>query len=242
MSDEKRDWGRAKAFLMWSIYTPTSALARAIKQVALVYAVWLFCTIAALIKSGKLLAFEESLLLGLHEYAAPALDHMAKTVSASVTVVSVGVLLYLCCRRHWKSAFFWLSSVGGAAILNNVVKRMMERDRPALWDAVVSRHNFGFPSGHATHSMAILIAALILFGPAKLRMPVVLGGISYAFLVALCRMYLGLHYPTDVLAGWALSLAWICAFSLLYEFLSGWRKVDTGAVDISLEWTEKNAA
>jgi undecaprenyl-diphosphatase len=189
------------------------------RQIALLAAVCLLCALVMLVKSGALLAVEEAMLRGLHRYASTALDWLAQAACASVTVLSVGVLLYLCCRRRWKNALFWLCAVGGAAIVGNIVKRTVERNRPELWDAVMSRHNFSFPSGHATHSMAILAAALILLGPSKWRLPLALCGIAYVSMIGVCRVYLGLHFPTDVLGGWMLALAWVCAFSMLFEFL-----------------------
>lgn len=195
-----------------------------------VYAAWLFLALAILIKSGVLLGVEEAVLRHLHQYADPAINRVARAVCTSVTMLSVGMLLCFCCRRNWKNALFLLATVGGAAILANIVKRVMERSRPELWDAVYPRHNFSFPSGHATQSMAILVATLILLGPSRLRMPLIVCGVTYVSLVGLCRMYLGLHYPTDVLAGWALSLAWVCAVSLLCEFLAPKRvPADSGA-------------
>jgi undecaprenyl-diphosphatase len=216
MSDAKLVWDEIQ---LYPGQLGAAARGISIRPIALLASAWLLCVLTVLIRSETLRAIEEAMLLGLHRYANAALDWLAQGVCASVTAISVGVLLYLCCRKQWKDALFWLSAVGGGAIVGNIVKRSVERYRPDLWDAVVSRHNFGFPSGHATHSMALLIAALILLGPSSWRRPLALCGMLYVVVVGVCRLYLGLHVPTDVLGGWLLALAWVCGISLLFEFV-----------------------
>jgi membrane-associated phospholipid phosphatase len=178
-----------------------------------------FYALTWVIWSGQLVAFESATLVHLHEYATPFYDHTANIICMSVTGISVCILIYLIYRRFWKKAFFWISTIGGAAIVSGIVKKMMQRDRPVLWEAAFPQHNFSFPSGHATHSMAILIAALIFLAPSKYRNSLVAAGAAYVFLVGMCRLYLGLHYPTDVLAGWALASAWVSAICFVWEVM-----------------------
>jgi undecaprenyl-diphosphatase len=70
-----------------------------------------------------------------------------------------------------------------------------------------------FPSGHAMASMALAVALIVLLWPTRWRYPMLLGGIFFTIMVGLSRIYLGVHYPSDVLAGWVASLAWVMGLS-----------------------------
>jgi undecaprenyl-diphosphatase len=111
-------------------------------------------------------------------------------------------------------ALFWFGSTAGASILCGIAKKMVERHRPELWVLASKHTSFSFPSGHATQSMAF-VAALLLLAPREWRNTVLVLGLPWIALVGLCRLYLGLHYPTDILAGWALAAAWCCLLGLL---------------------------
>jgi undecaprenyl-diphosphatase len=176
-----------------------------------------FLLIADRIHDGGAFAFEDSLLLSLHEVSAPILDHIALVMSMLVTVIGVTVLCCLLARRLWRTALFWFIAVAGAAVLNSIVKKAIQRDRPALWDLVVPHASFGFPSGHAMQSMAVAIGLAVLFRFSKSRVAIASVGVGFVTVIATCRMYLGLHYPTDVLAGWMLSLAWVSALAMLFD-------------------------
>lgn len=176
-----------------------------------------FCFIADRVDNRGAFAFENLLLLSLHAFEAPILDHIALVMSMLVTVIGVAVLCWLLARRLWRTALFWFIAVAGAAVLNSIAKKALQRDRPELWDLVVPHASFGFPSGHAMQSMAIAIGLAVLFRFSKSRVAVGLAGLGFVTVIAACRLYLGLHYPTDVLAGWMLSLAWVSALAILFD-------------------------
>ena len=177
----------------------------------------IFLSLANHVRDSALLATERSVLLFLHGFEAPWLDHVALVTSMAVTVIGLLVLGWLLLRRQWRTALFWLTAVGGAAIINSIVKKAIRRPRPELWDLVAPHSSFGFPSGHAMQSMAIAVALVVLFRHSKSRPQVLAVGCLFVLLVASCRMYLGLHYPTDVMAGWMLSLAWVTALAMLFD-------------------------
>jgi len=175
----------------------------------------LFAWLALAVRHGGTLAFDRPILLFLHRFASPLLDQAAVSISTAVTTVSVTILVYLLYRRHWRRALFWLSTAGGAAILCALMKKVVQRHRPALWDVAFPHASFSFPSGHATESMAV-VATLFLLVPPALRAPLAVAAAVFLALVACSRVYLGLHYPSDVLAGWALAGAWVSAVSLAF--------------------------
>jgi membrane-associated phospholipid phosphatase len=177
-----------------------------------------FLALANRVVSGGPFVIEKTWLLFLHGFEATLLDHIALVTSMLVTVVGVGVLCWLLLiRRQWHTALFWLTSIAGAAILNSIVKKAIRRDRPGLWDLISPHSSFGFPSGHAMQSMAIAVGLVVLFRYSRSRSTLIAGGIASVLLVGTCRMYLGLHYPTDVLAGWMLALAWVTALAMLFD-------------------------
>jgi undecaprenyl-diphosphatase len=160
---------------------------------------------------------EIMLLMLLHGFASVTFDQAAVLISMLVTVIGVGVLCWLLWRRLWRTSLFWLLAVAGAAVLNSIMKKAIQRERPALWEAVLPHSSFGFPSGHAMQSMAIAVALMVLFRYSRSLPAIAAAAMAFVLIVAACRMYLGLHYPTDVLAGWMLSVAWVAALALLFD-------------------------
>jgi membrane-associated phospholipid phosphatase len=170
--------------------------------------------LAIVVLSGSSLAFDVAVPRYLHRYADARLDRIASIVCMLVTVISIFVLALLLYRRWWRQALFWFCSTAGAAILCGLLKNIMQRHRPDLWILASHHASFSFPSGHAAQSMAIVVALLLLAGPAR-RGRLLIFGAAFIGLVGVCRIYLGLHYPTDILAGWALSLSWVCLLGAL---------------------------
>jgi membrane-associated phospholipid phosphatase len=190
------------------------AAKRGVLLLALALGAGLLYWLATAILSGRSMAFDTSVLFQLHQYQSAKLAHIANLVCMLVTCTSVFILAYWCWRRQWAKALFWFASTAGASLLCGIGKKVMERHRPELW-ALASKHaTFSFPSGHATQSMAILVALLLLAPPEK-RKTIFALGLPCIALVGLCRLYLGLHYPTDIAAGWALALSWCSLLGLL---------------------------
>ena len=104
--------------------------------------------------------------------------------------------------------------VGGAAAINFLTKLIFHRVRPHLWPSLTPEADYSFPSGHALISLAVMVSLLLLAWPTRWRGPTLLAGGFFVLLVGLSRLYLGVHYPTDVLAGWAAGGAWCCAVLL----------------------------
>ncbi len=187
---------------------------RALLVFGVVLPLVLFCVLASHISKGGFFAIERTFLWSLRMYATPVLDRAASVISMLVTFSSISMLCYLIYRRLWRTALFWLTAIAGAAILSSVLKSAIQRSRPDLWTIHAS---FGFPSGHATQSMAIAIALLILLRAHRRISTIAIAGMGAVLLVGICRMYLGFHYPADILAGWMLSLAWVSMLSMLFD-------------------------
>ncbi len=173
--------------------------------------------LAESVLDGDRFAFEVPLLLALHAHHAPLLDRLALLMTDLggvdvIAPVSAAMLGYLWLRQRPLALFFALS-VGGSALVTLLLKELLPRVRPQLWPRLVSESDASFPSGHALYSLALVLAILLLCWPlprfARWRWPALLLGLAFAGLVGVSRLYLGVHYPSDVLAGWLTGLAWV---------------------------------
>lgn len=162
---------------------------------------------------GQSFAFESTFLLALHQRATPGLDQLAilaTTVGGAAVIAPVSALLLvlLWLRRH-RLATFWAVGVAGAAALNVVMKLLLHRSRPDLWPRLLPESDASFPSGHSMYSAAFVTALILLAWRTPFRWLVVVLGVTFSGLVGLSRLYLGVHYPTDVLCGWLTGAAWV---------------------------------
>lgn len=174
----------------------------------------LFFTIAKSVVNGSVLGYDEQFLLALNERASPTLDTFFTFVTdlggvLAVTLVTVGLLVYFLRKKLYYKTLLVAAGVGGAALLNVIAKASFARERPDLWGQLISESTFSFPSGHAMGSSALAFTVIALLWKTHWRIPALVLGGSYVFLIGFSRLYLGVHYPTDVLAGWTLSLVWV---------------------------------
>jgi undecaprenyl-diphosphatase len=147
-------------------------------------------------------------------------------VLALVTAAVVGFLLL---QRKYGAMWFVVITTTSGGLLSHILKELFARERPPpvpfVWVSSPS-----FPSGHAMLSAVVYLALGILLAriePRPLLKAYFLGGMmALTFLVGLSRVYLGVHYPTDVLAGWTVGLVWglLC-------WLAAWYLQRRGAVE-----------
>lgn len=164
--------------------------------------------------------WDEAILLAIHQRATPQLNAFAvkftnlgvyQGVLPVATVISI-VLLYW---RRWRSLTYFLTTLLGSVFINRTAKEFMHRVRPHLWDSSVSELDYGFPSGHAMSSMSFIAALVILTWGTRWCWLVLLSGSLFVATIGWTRLYLGVHFPSDVLAGWLVSLAWAIGVSLV---------------------------
>jgi undecaprenyl-diphosphatase len=166
------------------------------------------------------LPWDQPVLRAIHRYATPARDRAMILISRIgfqwgsiplAVVVFVGLVL----TRRWRSARFFAVAVGGAMLVDTSAKLLFHRVRPALWVSLVRETSYSFPSGHAMGTMALSATLVVLTWPTRARWWVMALGVAFVLLVGFSRMYLGVHYPSDVLAGWAAALAWVSGVATL---------------------------
>ncbi|WP_262489847.1 phosphatase PAP2 family protein [Hymenobacter terrenus] len=106
-------------------------------------------------------------------------------------------------------------SVGGSMLLTQVIKFLVARPRPELWASIHPETTYSFPSGHAMDTAAVATAVGFLLWQHRaywLARPL---GPVFALNVGWARLYLGVHYPSDVLAGWASAVGWVIGVQVL---------------------------
>jgi undecaprenyl-diphosphatase len=127
----------------------------------------------------------------------------------------VGVFLL---RQNRKSAAaFLVAAVLGSALLDFTAKHIFVRIRPHLWDSIAPELTYSFPSGHAMNSITMVAALVCICRNKQWRTLIAIFGTCYVLLVAMSRLYLGVHYPSDILGGWLLSLAWVNLLTVAFK-------------------------
>ena len=202
------------------------------------FRVWLFALVAAIVAyglfeltgevlEGETRAFDESILLMLRDTSdvgmpiGPAWFTKVMTditALGGVTVLSLITLLvvtYLLLRRSFRTAAFVICSILGGWALSSVLKLGIARPRPGVVQHLVEVNDLSFPSGHAMLSAItyLTLGALLsrLEQQRLLRYFFPLVAVFLTLIIGLSRIYLGVHYPTDVLGGWAAGTVFACA-------------------------------
>ncbi|MER3482900.1 MAG: hypothetical protein C4332_06840 [Meiothermus sp.] len=165
-------------------------------------------------------SWDVPLLEGLHAHASAPLDALAVTLAVlggfwGLVIPTLLLLSWLGRRGQRRDAVFLGLAVAGAALLNLAAKAVFQRTRPDLWPRLVVEDTFSFPSGHAMGSMAFAAALVVLAWPTRWRWPVTVGAGLFTLLVGVSRLYLGVHFPSDVLAGWCAALVWVTGLAVI---------------------------
>ena len=184
---------------------------------------WAFLELADEVHEAEAIPFDEPVLLFAQSMASEGFDRVFLLFSEigyawGVVPVDIGLVVVLLALRRWRQGLFAAVATGGSALLNLATKRLFARDRPALWESISPEATYSFPSGHAMGSMTLALVLVLLAWPTRLRWWVVAAMAVFVPMVGLSRVYLGVHYPSDILAGWAAAALWtIGAYLLLHR-------------------------
>ena len=151
-----------------------------------------------------------------------------------ITIVVIVVLGFVAIRRKYHALVLIVIAVAGGGLLNIMLKHLFARPRPELVEPLIRVSTPSFPSGHSLLSAVVYLTlgALLtrLVRPKRLKLYVIGNALFLTFIVGLSRIYLGVHYPTDVLAGWTVGLVWAVVCWLIADALQkrGWLEKATG--------------
>jgi undecaprenyl-diphosphatase len=154
----------------------------------------------------------------LHTHGSPAfsaamlaISQLHSTIGITVFSVIVAIFLWRHGDRYWVGSL--LLAVPGGMLLNVILKQVFHRSRPVWDDPLLTLTSNSFPSGHAAAATLFygFLAAYMIWRmkKASARALAVAGCVLMILLVAFSRVYLGVHYPSDVLAAIAISTAWL---------------------------------
>lgn len=185
---------------------------------------WGFQSIADEVAEGETRVLDLSVLKALrvdgqpHELVGPAWLHIAAadiTALGSVTVLGLIILLafaLLASLRRWSEGLLLVAGAGGGLLISQGLKRVFERERPDLVYRAVEAVNASFPSGHAMLSAVVFLTLGVLAARfaerRRVKVLAVAAAVLVSLLVGLSRVYLGVHWASDVLAGWCMGAAW----------------------------------
>lgn len=160
----------------------------------------------------------------VHSVASPTLDTVMNgftTLGSSpvLGLLSLLAVALLLAHGHRAKALFLATAIAGSVALNGTLKLVIERPRPALpWAHVLP--DYSFPSGHTMNSLVVYLAlaliAWVTYGRRAGSIAVV-AALGMAIAVGFSRIYLGYHYPSDVVGGLAAGLAWLFVVALAFE-------------------------
>lgn len=183
-----------------------------------------FVELADEVNEGELV-FDRVAMAWVQQWHTAGLTELMRLLTEAGGVIGVGLLTVLsvsvyALRGHLKASIMVGASVLGALVINLTLKGIFERERPHFWEHFVYESGYSFPSGHAMASAALAISLMFLLWRTRYRWWALGGGIGYMLLVGISRMYLGVHYPTDIIAGWSVSFLWVSLVAFtLYEFV-----------------------
>lgn len=187
--------------------------------------------LASEVVEGDTLAFDRWLIAGLRDAADPGsplgprwlrqamVDLTALGGGPFLTLLTVATAGFLVAARKWGMAVFVVLAIAGGGLAGNLLKWIFVRARPDLVPHLVSVDSASFPSAHAMNSAVTFLTLGVLLGRTQKdrRLKAYLMGIAIflTLLVGFSRVYLGVHWPTDVIAGWAVGAAWAILASLV---------------------------
>ena len=193
--------------------------------------------VASLMADGGSLAFDRSLMLALRTPGAPDdplgprwfEDVMRDMTALGGIGVVIGASLvfagYLALERRLVDIAVLATSIAGAQLVSGVIKHLVQRPRPDLVSHEAAIYSASFPSGHTLMATVVYITfALLLaadFADRRVREYLLASAWLVAFAVGASRIYLGVHWPSDVLAGWSLGALWMLAMRRFLPRLTG---------------------
>jgi membrane-associated phospholipid phosphatase len=167
--------------------------------------------------------WDKPIILAIHQLSTPIHDAIMRVVTqageAGAIVVVILAAGWFARKHRFADAFTIIVGFCGAVALNTMLKFLLARPRPALFPPLVVESGFSFPSGHVTASIAVFgFLAVLLWRGRRYGWAILLGALIPV--VALSRIYLGVHYPSDTLGSLIFASLWLLVvFSVHDKYL-----------------------
>lgn len=194
--------------------------------------VWLFGSLLEeVLDNDALVRADIAIASWIHSMTTPvgvkifvAITNIGSPVVMATIAVVGAVTMFV--KRHRLLAAAWVAAAAGGGVLDYLLKTTVHRSRPEYAAAFLHGSSYSFPSGHAMGSLlgyGFLAYALVLTGQRHARGARVVYSLAalLTLLIGISRVYIGVHYPSDVAGGWAAGLAWLAVCITGYQVVSG---------------------
>lgn len=166
--------------------------------------------------------------VGAIQWLGAARAAQGQLTTAAIAVTAIGgapgmlatllaTIALLAFQQRWRLALALTVIVLSGRIAVELLKLAINRPRPHFGPYPVEVASLSFPSGHAANSMITFLALAVLVAPVRLRAKAVAAAVSLSLIIGATRPFLGVHWPSDVIAGWAFGIAWVSASGLLVK-------------------------
>ena len=191
-----------------------------------VLAALFFAVLAYAVVQGRTLAFDLAVRSTIHKWATPG---FTEAMSAVTQLGSMTILLPLGAILVWRlyaagrprAAALLAITVLGAQLFDQALKFGFQRPRPQVFFGMAQPATYSFPSGHTVSSCCFygVLAAILAAGAVSRRRKILIwtAAVTVTLAVGVSRVYLGVHYPTDVLGGYAVAVVWVAMVRAAYE-------------------------
>lgn len=210
-------------------------------------AIGIFAVFAAAVEAGLTQPIDEGILDALGRMRNPTIDAIMLEVTSLgngavlLMLTAIAAIFLWLTHHHWSVGLLVLA-YGGGDILNKILKNFFDRPRPSVLDHLAVTHSPSFPSGHAMNALITYGAIAYLVGrlePTPLMRRTTWGlAVLLIAGIGFSRSYLGVHYPSDVLAGFLAGLAWL---TFVASGVTAIRFFSTRRPEVNVEEEDLNA-
>lgn len=193
-----------------------------------VFCLWGFAALAEDVgEQATLVRFDRALDDALHVVTTPQTAKVYEFISLFgsqiVLIITVMVAVYYLFKRRWVHLGVWVIAIAGGEVLNLILKSLINRPRPSYADAFVQEIYTSFPSGHAMLSVILygMLAYFLILTLKNLRLRILIAFIAILVivLIGISRLYLGVHYLSDVIAGYFAGGIWLVTCITAMDFI-----------------------
>jgi len=186
-----------------------------------------FGTVSLLISDQKIIHFDDTIISAVQGLENPALTSLMKFftfIGSSMVVIILSLILMFFLYKvlhHRLELILFIAAIGGAAVLNEILKHLFHRERPHL-HRLIDVTGYSFPSGHAMSAFAVYgILAFLLWRHISSRLGrsvLIVFSIVMILAIGISRIYLGVHYPSDIIGGYFASGFWLACAIWTFQF------------------------
>jgi undecaprenyl-diphosphatase len=161
-------------------------------------------------------AFDKIILLWIHSFSNPTLDRIMHTITRLndpevVSVVAGIALVLLLWKRYYPEAKIFVINCTGGVVLSYGLKSVFGKTRPDLWESAIEEVSFSYPSGHALGSTVLygFLAYILATRYPQFSWPIYIAAVALIGAIGSSRLYLGVHWPTDIIGGYGIGFLWL---------------------------------